>query len=113
MRKSIQLLIIFILIFPALYAQQNLQQKNNLDQMKKLLNQNLLFQKNLKGLGNANDLLAFNTLQEPKFLFENEKGKVYVQPLDNMRFLSSTFHSNMPVKKDAPRIYIPNAIRRR
>lgn len=40
--------------------------------------------------------LAFN-VPGAKLLFENNLGKVYQLPLDNMKCLSPAFHSNMPV----------------
>ena len=41
-------------------------------------------------------LYTFN-VPNSRFLFENEKGKVYQLPLDNMRCLVPDFKSNMPV----------------
>lgn len=109
--KRFQLIIIFLIITSTLKAQQILpQQKNDLDLMKKLLNQNFQFHKNLKDAKSKN-LLALNDEQEPIFLYETERGKVYASPIDNMRYLSPKFHSNMPVYKKSPEIYIPNTLK--
>ena len=76
--------------------------------MKKLFNQKFLYKKNLKDI-NSKELLALNN-GEPMLLFETEKGKVYSMPPDNMHCLNPDFHSNMPVSKNAPEIYIPNGL---
>lgn len=63
-----------------------------------------------------NNSYAFNQ-NTIKFLFENNKGKVYESQIDNMRILVPTFNSNMPVLKLYPNklqgikpVPIPNAL---
>ena len=50
-----------------------------------------------KDSGSQNDLSL--NMPKSKFLFENNIGKVYRLPLDNMKCLSPNIESNMPVYK--------------
>ncbi len=107
--KHIRLIAMLLLIVSKVNGQQNVQpQQKDLDLMKKLLNQNFLLHKNLKDTANIKDLLALN--DKVKFLYETEKGKIYSLPPDKMRCLKPAFHSNMPVDKKSPEIYIPNSL---
>lgn len=111
--KHFQLIAILLIIISTVKAQQNLPlQKNDLYLMKKLLNQHFQFHKNLKD-AKSKDLLALNDEQKPIFIYETERGKVYASPIDNMWYLSPKFHSNMPVYKKSPEIYIPNPLKRK
>jgi hypothetical protein len=56
-------------------------------------------------------MLAITDMPKAKFLYETNKGKVYALPLDNMRCLVPSIQSNMPVYKNSPKNYIPNALR--
>jgi len=58
-------------------------------------------------------MLAISDMPKAKFLYETNKGKVYALPLDNMPCLVTTIQSNMPVYKNSPKGYIPNALRER
>jgi hypothetical protein len=57
-------------------------------------------------------MLAITDMPNARFLYETNKGKVYALPLDNMPCLVTTIHSNMPVYKNSPKGYIPNALRK-
>lgn len=108
--KQFQLIAILLLIISMVKGQQNLPpQKNDLDLMKKLLNQNFLLPKNLRNTANIKELFALND-DKAKFLYETEKGEIYALPPDKMPYLKPEFHSNMPVDKKSPEIYIPNPL---
>lgn len=58
------------------------------------------------------ELIIKDTLPQAKLLNNNDKGKIYALPLDNMRCLVGTINSNMPIATLGPGDYknIPNAI---
>ena len=58
-------------------------------------------------------MLAISDMPKAKFLYETNKGKVYALPLDNMPCRVPSIQSNMPVYKNSPKTYIPNALQER
>jgi hypothetical protein len=55
-------------------------------------------------------MLAISDMPQPKFPYETNTGKVYILPLDDMPCLVTSIQSNMPVYKNSPKTYIPNAL---
>jgi hypothetical protein len=109
--KQFQLFTILLFAFSTLKAQENPSTKqSNIEKFKNLLKQNKIhLGRDRTSFQNREQFLAFFQ-PKPVFLFETEKGKVYANPLDNMRFPSPEFNSKIPVDKGSPLIYIPNAV---
>ena len=82
-------------------------------QEKKIITQNEIRHFNLPDSLISPKMLAITDMSKAKFLYETNKGKVYALPLDNMPCLVTTIQSNMPVYKNSPKGYIPNALRER
>lgn len=106
-------IVILLLFISTVKAQKDLQsQQKNLDLIKKLLNQNYRLHKNIEDTADIKEYAFKNDLKST-FLYETEKGKVFVMAPDNMRWLKPTFLSNMPVDRKSPEIYIPNTLTNR
>jgi hypothetical protein len=58
-------------------------------------------------------MLAITDMSKAKFPYETNTGKVYILPLDNMPCRVPSIQSNMPVYKNSPKTYIPNALQER
>jgi hypothetical protein len=100
--KQFPLLTFLLLAFSSVNAQE-----------KKIITQNEMRYFNLPDSLISPKMLAITDMPKAKFLYETNKGKVYALPLDNMPCLVTTIQSNMPVYKNSPKGYIPNALRER
>ena len=100
--KQFPLLTFLLLAFSSVNAQE-----------KKIITQNEIRHFNLPDSLISPKILAITDMPKAKFLYETNKGKVYALPLDNMPCLVTTIHSNMPVSKNSPKGYIPNALQKR
>ena len=100
--KQFPLLTFLLLAFSSVNAQD-----------KKIITQNEMRHFNLPDSLISPKMLAITDMPKAKFLYETNKGKVYALPLDNMPCLVTTIQSNMPVYKNSPKGYIPNALRER
>ena len=100
--KQFPLLTFLLLAFSSVNAQE-----------KKIITQNEMRHFNLPDSLISPKMLAITDMPKAKFLYETNKGKVYALPLDNMPCLVTTIQSNMPVYKNSPKGYIPNALRER
>ncbi|HEY9340775.1 MAG TPA: hypothetical protein VIQ23_04290 [Hanamia sp.] len=100
--KQFPLLTFLLLAFSSVNAQE-----------KKIITQNEIRHFNLPDSLISPKMLAITDMPKAKFLYETNKGKVYALPLDNMPCLVTTIQSNMPVYKNSPKGYIPNALRER
>ena len=100
--KQFPLLTFLLLAFSSVNAQE-----------KKIITQNEIRYFNLPDSLISPKMLAITDMPKAKFLYETNKGKVYALPLDNMPCLVTTIQSNMPVYKNSPKGYIPNALRER
>ena len=100
--KQFPLLTFLLLAFSSVNAQD-----------KKIITQNEIRHFNLPDSLISPKMLAITDMPKAKFLYETNKGKVYALPLDNMPCLVTTIQSNMPVYKNSPKGYIPNALRER
>ena len=96
--KSIILTFLVCFLFFVSNAQQPLVKRQN-DFLQKFKEKQITRIKTpLNSLVLLNNSYAFNQYNM-KFLFENNKGKVYESYIDHMHILAPTFNSTMPVLK--------------